>query len=105
MGHTRVKMEDIDVNSHHSRDLSGTKTFLEYTKSAGSIIRVLVDELAQTNDDGEGEGNESMVNDRCTMRSTITMDYGCSSGLEQERCVRSCSFSRYFVKTFLRIVR
>ena len=99
LGHTRVKMEDIDVNSHHSHGLSGTKKFLEYTKSAGSIVQVLVDEFAQTDDDGEGEGNKSMENDMCTMRlsrrSSITMDYACSSGLEQERYARSCSFSRY----------
>ena len=92
MGHTRVKMEDIDVNSHHSHAFSRTeKKFLEFTKNAGSIVRVLVDELAHTDDDGEE--NESMEDDR---RSSIMME-AVSATIDEEyqkRCDPSPAVSR-----------
>ena len=54
MGHTHVKMKDIDVNSHQSQYFNGTNNkYLSFTKTAGSIVRVVVDELACTHDDEE----------------------------------------------------
>ncbi|KAL3811311.1 hypothetical protein ACHAXA_005397 [Cyclostephanos tholiformis] len=61
MGHTRVKMEDIDVNSHHSHDFNGTKkSFLGLTKSAGSIVRTVVAELAHMDDDDDEYSTSSL---------------------------------------------
>lgn len=46
MGHTRVKMEDIDVHSIQSQYQGGVcEKYLDSTKTAGSIIRVVIDEL------------------------------------------------------------
>ena len=54
MGHTHVKMKDIDVNSHQSQYFNGTNNkYLSFAKTAGSIVRVVVDELACTHDDEE----------------------------------------------------
>jgi len=54
MGHTLVKMKDIDVNSHQSQYSNGTKNkYLSFTKTAESIVRVVVDEFACTDDDEE----------------------------------------------------
>ncbi|EJK63085.1 hypothetical protein THAOC_16279, partial [Thalassiosira oceanica] len=50
MGHTRCKMEDIDVHSLQSTYKQGTpKRYLKGAKSAGSIIRVVIDELDTAN--------------------------------------------------------
>ena len=55
MGHTRVKFEDIDVNSFQSQygimaqDAMDGK-YLTNTKTAGSIIRVVIDELDHANE-------------------------------------------------------
>jgi hypothetical protein len=52
MGHTHVKMKDIDVNSHQSQYSNGANDkYLSFTKTAGSIVRVVVDELACADDD------------------------------------------------------
>ena len=46
MGHTRVQMEDIDVHSIQSQYRGGVcEKYLDSTKTAGSIIRVVIDEL------------------------------------------------------------
>ncbi len=52
MGHTHVRMEDIDVNSHQSQYFNEiNKNYLSFTKTAGSIVRVVVDELDCADDD------------------------------------------------------
>ena len=52
-GLTRVRMEDIDVHSCHSQYSTRRKIkYLSKTKTAGSIIRVVIDEL-----DGEDEND------------------------------------------------
>jgi predicted lipase len=52
-GLTRVRMEDIDVHSCHSQYSKRRKIkYLSKTKTAGSIIRVVIDEL-----DGEDEND------------------------------------------------
>ena len=65
MGHTRINFEDIDVNSFQSlygqtrrrgSDGSGEGgeeriRYLDKTKSSGSIIRVVIDELGSSDDD------------------------------------------------------
>ena len=52
-GLTRVRMEDIDVHSCHSQYNARRKIkYLSKTKTAGSIIRVVIDEL-----DGEDEND------------------------------------------------
>jgi hypothetical protein len=92
MGHTRVKMEDIDVNSHHSHAFSRTeKKFLEFTMIAGSIVRVLVDELAHKDDDGKKneskKGNRRMSIRMEPVSATIDEEY-------QKRCDPSPAVSR-----------
>ena len=66
MGHTRCKMYDIDVNSLQSQYASGgggdTVKYLGKTKTAGSIIRSVIDELDYTDENEEENdiiGNES----------------------------------------------
>ena len=46
LGHTTIGFDEIDVNSNN-RNLSGSDphSYLENTKSAGFIIRVVMDEL------------------------------------------------------------
>jgi len=47
-------MEDIDVHSLQSQYQGGTtKKYLKHTKTAGSIIRVVIDELDGADDDDE----------------------------------------------------
>ena len=54
MGHTRVEMEDIDVHSIQSQYRGGAcEKYLDSTKTAGSIIRVVIDELDSTEDQEE----------------------------------------------------
>ena len=79
MGHTHVKMEDIDVHSHqrHYQDrapggAAGPATrYLDKagTQTAGSVIRVLIDELERgdaEDDDAERDivGNENQRYER-----------------------------------------
>ena len=59
MGHTRCKMENIDVyslQSQYLRDGIPCK-YLESTKTAGSIIRVVIDELDQADENDEEEND------------------------------------------------
>jgi len=57
MGHTRCDMEDIDVHSLQSTYKGGApKRYLKGAKSAGSIIRVVIDELDTA--DGGDEDND-----------------------------------------------
>ena len=54
MGHTRCKMEDIDVHSLQSQYRVGKTTkYLDDTKTAGSIIRIVIDELDYTDENEE----------------------------------------------------
>lgn len=55
MGHTRVSIDDIDVHSCQSQQkLPLNGKYLSSTKTAGSIIRVVVDELdAEDEDDAD----------------------------------------------------
>jgi len=54
MGHTRCKMEDIDVHSHQSQYRVGETTkYLDDTKTAGSVIRIVIDELDYTDENEE----------------------------------------------------
>ena len=54
MGHTRCKMYEIDVHSLQSQYHGGkTSSYLGKTKSAGSIIRSVVDELDYTDENEE----------------------------------------------------
>lgn len=75
MGHTRVQMEDIDVHSIQSQYQGGvTKKYLKKTKTAGSIIRVVIDELDTTEDDDEehdivGDENKE-YEQRCVVTSS-----------------------------------
>jgi hypothetical protein len=53
MGHTDVKMKDIDVNSHQSQYYNGTNNkYLSCTKTADSIVQLVVSELG-THDNKE----------------------------------------------------
>ena len=57
MGHTRCEMDDIDVHSLQSTyKLGAPKRYLKGAKSAGSIIRVVIDELDTA--DGGDEDND-----------------------------------------------
>ena len=75
MGHTRINFEDIDVNSFQSlygrkrfsdstssNDESGGKDgrirYLDKTKSSGSIIRVVIDELGGLGSSNGGGGDK-----------------------------------------------
>ncbi len=61
MGHTRVKMEDIDVNSRLPQDFGRTgKKYLGLTKTVESIVQAVVDELAgMDNDDDDDDENDN----------------------------------------------
>ena len=51
MGHTYVKMKDIDVNSHQSQYSNGANNkYLSCTKTTDSIVQVVVSELDCTHD-------------------------------------------------------
>lgn len=65
MGHTRVKFEELDVNSFQSlygrgpakgNDSSSFK-YLNITKSSGSIVRTIIDELGSLNERESNEDN------------------------------------------------
>ena len=68
MGHTRVKFEEIDVNSFQSlygrvppeeEALAGKMRYLDKTKSSGGIIRIVIDELGcDEGDNGNGDVDE-----------------------------------------------
>ena len=58
MGHTRVKMEDIDVNSRLRQDFGRTgKNYLGLTKTVESIVQAVVDELAGADYDDDENDN------------------------------------------------
>ena len=59
MGLTRVNMQDIDVNSCQSQYTSHPKrAYLNKTKTAGSIIRVVIDEL---DNEDENDANHELL--------------------------------------------
>ena len=68
MGHTRCSMEDVDTHSVQSHYKGGRKTkYLKGTKTAGSIIRLVIDELDDAGDtdaDHEIVGGESKEYER-----------------------------------------
>lgn len=68
MGHTRCSMEDVDTHSVQSQYKGGRNTkYLSDTKTAGSIIRLVIDELDDTDDndaDHEIVGGESKEYER-----------------------------------------
>ena len=68
MGHTRCNMHDVDTHSVQSQYKGGEVTaYLSSTKTAGSIIRLVIDELEDSNeDDAEHEivGGESKEYER-----------------------------------------
>jgi len=58
MGHTRVKMEEIDVHSFQSHREGLPTRYLDpsSTKTAGSIVRNVIDELERTDENSKENG-------------------------------------------------